>query len=139
MEELVQLAKSVIGVGLRDTVTIYNGKDFKYNGQPFIDKDDLIMWSRIKPIHIDVTVLEWFESKSRAPFSYLYWMDYAGFNPNPIKCYIKKLRAILDGEHLQDEKKIEVDRWAEPEQRFTARGYLPYVRTHPHSRKWMNV
>ena len=139
MKELVQLAKSVIGVGLRDTVTIYNGKDFKYNGQPFIDNGDLIMWSRIKPIHIDVSVLEWFESDSREPLSYLYWMDYAGLNPNPIKCYIKKLRAILNGEHLEDEKKIEVDRYAEPEQHFIAKGYLPYVRTHPHRRKWVNV
>ena len=139
MEQLVQLAKSVIGVGLRDTVTIYNGKDFKYNGQPFIDKNDLIMWSKIKPIHIDVTVLEWFESDSREPLSYLYWMDFAMLNPNPIKCYIKKLRQILNGEHLQDEKKLEVDRYAEPEPHYTAKGYLPYVRTHPHSRKWMSV
>lgn len=139
MEELVQLAKSVIGVGLRDTVTIYNGKDFKYNGQPFIDKDDLIMWSRIKPIHIDVTALEWFESTSRQPLSYLYWMDYAGLNPNPIKCYIKKLRSILNGAHLEDEKEIEVDRYTEPEPHTIAKGYLPYARMNMHGKKWMNV
>jgi len=139
MEEMQKLAKAVIITALRDCVTIYNGKDFKYNGQPFIENKDHIMWSKIKPKHIDVALLDWFESDSREKYSYLYWLQYAGFNPNCISTYIKRLRDILNGAVLEDEKEIEVDRYAEPEPHYIATGYLPYVRRKMHSKKWMNV
>lgn len=89
MEELRVLAKAVITTALRDCVTIYNGKDFKYNGQPFIDKKDHIMWSKIEPKHIDADLIDWFESDSRAQFSYLYWLSLSGYNPNCIAKFIK--------------------------------------------------
>ena len=139
MEEMQTLAKAVITVALRDCVTIYNGKDFKYNGQPFIDKHDHIMWTKIKPSNIDVSAVEWFESTSREPLSYNYWLQYAEFNPNPIREFIEKLRSILNGAHLEDEKEIEVDRYAEPEPHYIAKGYLPYARMNMHGKKWMNV
>jgi hypothetical protein len=139
MKELVQLAKSVITRALFDCVVIRSGKSKTYCGTPYVDETDHFLWSKINPNNINKDIVKWFESNSRAPLSYLYWMDYAGFNPNPINCYIKKLRAILDGEHLQDEKKIEIDRYAEPELHYIAKGYLPYANLTQHGKKWMNI
>lgn len=85
------------------------------------------------------SLLDWFESESREKGTYLYWLGYSGFNPVPIRNYIKKLRLILDGAVLQDEKEIEIDRSTEPEPHYITKGYLPYVRTTQHGKKWMNV
>jgi hypothetical protein len=139
MEELQTLAKAVITTALRDVVEMRMSTDFKYIGHPYVDNKSHILWSKIEAKHIDVSLLQWFESKSRVKYSFLYWLGYSGFNPNCIAKYIKKLREILNGARFEDEKEIEIDRCAEPEQKFTATGYLPYVRMHPHSKKWMNV
>jgi len=69
----------------------------------------------------------------------LYWLSLSGYNPNCIAKYIKHLREILNGAHLEDEKEVEIDRYAEPEQTYKLTGYLPYVRLHHRSKKWMNV
>jgi len=58
MEEMQTLAKAVIVTALRDCVRIYNGGNFKYNGQPFIDSKDHILWSKIEPKHIDKDLLD---------------------------------------------------------------------------------
>ena len=139
MSEMQKLAKAVVTTALFDLVKIRSSKDFKYCGTPYIDNKDHLLWSKIKPKNIDKNLLDWFDSDSREQFSYQYWLGYSGMNPNAIRKYVKQLRLIVDGISLEDEKEIEVDRYAEPDPPFIAKGYLPYVKVHPRSHKWINV
>lgn len=137
-EKMRQLAKAVIAKALFDCVKIPE-KGFNHQSTFYIDSNDRLLFSKLSSCQINVELLEWFESRSRARFSYLYWLGYAGLNPNAIRNYIKKLRDIANGCSLPDDVELEIDRYAEPEPSIKVPGYLPYVRTRQHGKKWMNV
>lgn len=137
-EKMRQLAKAVIAKALFDCVKI-PAKGFNHQSTFYIDGNDKLLYSQLSSCQINVELLEWFESRSRAKFSYLYWLGYAGLNPNAIRDYVRKLRAIVNGAVLEDDVEVEIDRYAEPEPSIKVPGYLPYVRTRQHGKKWMNV
>lgn len=146
MEQLTNLAKAVITTALRDLILNTPGNGFKPQGTPYIDKRDNILFSNITKKMIDINVVGWFESESRAQYSFLYWNDFAGLNPVPIKAYVKKLRMILEGAELEDEiinvsdlEKREIEANKKPERIEIASGYLPYARPTQKGKKWMNV
>ncbi len=130
-EKMRQLAKAVIAKALFDCVKIPE--------KGFIDSNDRLLFSKLSSCQINVELLEWFESRSRARFSYLYWLGYSGLNPNAIRNYIKKLRAIVNGAVLEDDKAVENVEVETKEILPVVPGYLPYVRSRQHGKKWMNV
>lgn len=137
-EKMRQLAKAVIAKALFDCVKIPE-KGFNHQSTFYIDSNDRLLFSKLSSCQINVELLEWFESRSRARFSYLYWLGYSGLNPNAIRNYIKKLRAIVNGAVLEDDKAVENVEVETKEILPVVPGYLPYVRSRQHGKKWMNV
>lgn len=122
MEQLINLAKGVIIVALRDLILNTPGNGFKHQGTPYIDDKDNLLFSNIKKEMINIEIVKWFESDSREQYSFLHWNNYAGLNPNCIKKYVNKLRQIYEGLELKDEIKEG-----------------PNVKPSHKSKKWMNV
>lgn len=139
MEEMQKIAKAVLTTALFDLIKIRSSKDFRYSGTPYIDKKDNFLFSKIEPKHIDTELLDWFQSDTREQYSYQYWLGYSGMNPNPIREYVEKLKAISSGVVMEDEKEIEVDRYAKEEIATYAKGFLNYARPNAKGKKWMNV
>lgn len=137
-EKMRQLAKAVIAKALFDCVKI-PAKGFNHQSTFYIDRNDKLLYSQLSSCQINAELLDWFESRSRARFSYLYWLGYSGLNPNAIRSYIKKLRDIVNGAVLEDDKAVENVEVETKEILPVVPGYLPYVRSRQHGKKWMNV
>lgn len=150
MEAMRQIAKEVITKALVDLIHTKRFRvkgEFKHSGNPYVDKSDNILFSKITKDHIDIELLKWFESKNPQRFSFRYWLGYSDMNPNAIIDYVKKLRAIVNGEHLEDEHKltdlekrdlkIEIEK--EKASVSKLRGFHNKVYPSHPSKKWMNI
>lgn len=102
MKQVENLAKGVIQTALSDLVTVRYGS-IGCSGCAYVDLKGNIFYSMIKKENIDIKLLQWFESESRERYSYRYWLSIAGYNGEEIKKYIKKIRAIYNGEIMEDE------------------------------------